>query len=81
LDEHAFMTKAGAVGVAYRLEGATTNASTTANAQRSPQRFERALRQLDETFRVYQYVLKRDSIPFEAKQHANPAVDRILRRP
>ena len=80
VDEHSFMTKAGAVGVAYRLEGADYECLDHSQRAAIAQRFERALRQLDETFRVYQYVIKRHSAPFESKRHANPAVDRILCR-
>jgi type IV secretion system protein TrbE len=80
VDDHTFMTKAGAVGVVYRLEGADYECLDHSQRAAVVQRFERALRQLDETFRVYQYVIKRHSIPFESIRHTSPVIDRILSR-
>ncbi len=54
VDEHAFLTKAGALGVVYHLEGADYECLDHLERRTIAHRFERALRSLDESFRVYQ---------------------------
>ena len=44
-------------------------------------RFEQALRQLDESFRVYQYLIKRPAAPIAGRPHAHPVVDEALQQP
>lgn len=78
VDEHAFMTKAGALGVVYRLEGADYECLDHAERRTIAHRFERALRQLDESFRVYQYLIKRSAAPIAAERHSHPLVDQAL---
>ena len=51
VDEHTFLTKAGAVGVVYRLAGADVECLDHPERQAIARRFEQALRQLDETCR------------------------------
>jgi hypothetical protein len=38
-------------------------------------RLEQAFRQLDERFRVYQYVIKQPPAPLAPERHAHPLVD------
>ena len=59
VDDTTFLTKAGAVGVLYRLQGVDFECLDHPQRQAIAHRFEQALRQLDESFRAYQYVLKR----------------------
>jgi type IV secretion system protein VirB4 len=80
VDDHAFLTKAGAVGVVYRLEGADYECLDHAERRAIAHRFERALRQLDESFRVYQYLIKRPATPIIVERHQHPVVDRALAR-
>ena len=56
VDDHAFLTKAGALGVVYRLRGVDYECLDHPQRQAIAHRFEQALRQLDESFRVYQYL-------------------------
>lgn len=59
VDDHAFITKAGHVGLAYRLEGVDFECLDTAQRRDVVHRFEGALRLLDESCRLYQYLIKR----------------------
>jgi len=78
VDEHAFLTKAGALGVIYRLAGADFECLDHAERRDIARRFERSLRHLDESFRVYEYLLKRPAAPIPASRHSNPAVDQAF---
>ena len=59
VDEHAFLTKAGHVGLVYRLAGSDFECLDRRQRRDIVHRFEAALRLLDETCRVYQYLCKR----------------------
>lgn len=78
VDDHAFLTKAGALGVVYRLDGADYECLDHAERRAIAHRFERALRQLDESFRVYQYLIKRPAMSVAEERHPHPVVDRAL---
>src|SRR5438552_1602549 len=80
IDDTTFLTKAGAVGVVYRLQGVDFECLDHPQRQMVAHRFEQALRQLDESFRVYQYALKRPAAPVTAAPHAHPVVDEALSR-
>ncbi len=79
VDDHAFLTKAGALGVIYRLTGADYECLDHVERRGIAHRFEQALRQLDESFRVYQYLIKRPAAPIAAGHHAHPVVEEALR--
>ena len=79
VDEHAFLTKAGALGIVYRLEGVDYECLDHAERRTIAHRFERALRQLDESFRVYQYLIKRPAAPIATAAHLHPVVDEALK--
>lgn len=78
VDDHAFLTKAGALGVVYRLEGADYECLDHLERRVIAHRFEQALRQLNESFRVYQYLIKRPAAPIAASVHAHPVVREAL---
>ena len=80
VDETTFLTKAGAVGVVYRLHGADAACLDPIERHVVARRFEQALRQLDTSFRVYQYLVKRPAAPITAMPHRHPVVDEALRR-
>src|ERR1700681_2319594 len=80
VDDTTFLTKAGAVGVLYRLQGVDFECLDHPQRQAIAHRFEQALRQLDETFRVYQYVVKRPSRLVACAAHAQPIVNEALQR-
>ena len=80
VDETSFLTKAGAVGVLYRLQGVDFECLDHPQRQTIVHGFEQALRQLDESFRVYQYLIKRPAAVVTAAPHAHPVVEEALRR-
>ena len=60
VDDHTFLTKAGALGVVFRLEGVRlTSASTTTSVARSRSGSSRRSGSSTSRFRVYQYLIKR----------------------
>ena len=64
VDDGTFITKAGDIGVAYRIAGVDYEGCDHPQRRDIVHRFEAALRQLDERYRVYQYLLKRRVEPF-----------------
>ena len=59
VDDTTFLTKAGHVGVVYRLRGIDCEGLTHGQRAAFVHRFEAGLRLLDEHCRVYQYLIKR----------------------
>jgi type IV secretion/conjugal transfer VirB4 family ATPase len=80
IDQHTFLTKAGALGLVYHLKGIDYECLDHAERRDIAQRFERALRQLDESIRVYQYLVKRPAAPIATTPHAHPVVNAALER-
>lgn len=66
VDDDTFLTKAGDVGVVYRLAGADYECLDQAQRRDIVHRFEAALRPLDPACRVYQYLCKRRIDPIVA---------------
>src|SRR6266545_2467440 len=65
VDEHTFLTKAGHIGIVYRLAGVDYECLDQAQRRDVVHRFEAALRLLDESCRVYQYLCKRRIDPIQ----------------
>jgi type IV secretion system protein VirB4 len=81
VDQDTFLTKAGHVGVVYRMRGVDGERLTHAQRQALVHRMEAALRQLDDRCRVYQYLVKRTVDPFVTTPCAHPLVhDAIQQR-
>jgi type IV secretion/conjugal transfer VirB4 family ATPase len=80
VDDHTFMTKAGHVGLVYRLRGIDVDGLTQAQRRALTHRMEAALRQLDERCRLYQYLVKRTVGPFVAPICAEPVAQEALSR-
>jgi type IV secretion system protein TrbE len=59
VDDTTFLTKAGHVGVVYRVRGIDAESLSHAQRRALVHRLEAALRLLDEQHRVYQYLIKR----------------------
>ena len=70
VDDTTFLTKAGHVGVVYRLRGVDYEGLSHPQRQALVHRFEAALRLLDEHCRVYQYL---------AEAHGRPVRRRAVR--
>jgi type IV secretion/conjugal transfer VirB4 family ATPase len=80
VDGRTFLTKAGAVGVAFRLRGVDDECLDHDERRAITLRFEQALRYLDETFRVYQYLIKRPAPAVPGRRHQQALVDQALRQ-
>ena len=80
VDDTTFLTKAGHVGVVYRLRGVDYEGLSHPQRQALAHRFEAALRLLDEHCRVYQYLLKRTVGPFVAAPCDAPIANEAIQR-
>src|SRR5262249_9787980 len=65
VDDHTFLTKAGHVGLVYRLGGLDYECLDQAQRRDIVHRFEAALRLLDESCRIYQYLCKHRIDPIQ----------------
>src|SRR3954471_7012298 len=70
-----FLTKAGAVGVAYRLSPADTECLDLSARVAMTTRAAQALRQLGPDLHLYMYLLKRPTTPPVPASHRNPVLD------
>jgi hypothetical protein len=80
VDPVTFLTKAGAVGVMFRLDGIDDTCLDHAERQVVASRFEQSLRFFDESIRVYQYLVKRPAVLPNASTHPSPIVEEAIRR-
>ncbi|MEP0848130.1 MAG: hypothetical protein HRF50_15070, partial [Phycisphaerae bacterium] len=80
VDDGVFLTKAGHVGVAFRLRGVDTDGLTHAQRRALCRRMEAAFRLLDERCRVYQYLIKRTVEPFAIPPCMQPIAREALAR-
>ena len=79
VDDSAFVTKAGDVGLVYRLYGQDYEGLDHAQRRHVVHQCEAALRLLDERSRVYQYFFKRQAPPISAASCASPVIDQAVR--
>ena len=80
VDDTTFLTKAGHVGVVYRVRGVDYEGLSHPQRQALAHRFEAALRLLDEHCRVYQYLLKRTVAPFVSTACEQPIANEAIQR-
>src|SRR5215218_6613391 len=80
LDDQTFFTKAGHVGVVYRLAGIDFECLDHAQRRDVVHRYEAALRCLDDSCRVYRYLSKRRMPPIEPARCRQPLVHEAVQR-
>jgi type IV secretion/conjugal transfer VirB4 family ATPase len=80
VDDTTFLTKAGHVGVVYRVRGVDPDGLSHGQRQSLTHRFEAGLRLLDEHCRVYQYLVKRTIDPVVAATCAQPVANEAIQR-
>lgn len=80
VDGGTFLTKAGHIGIVYRVKGIDAEALTHAQRQAFTHRIEAALRALDEHCRVYQYLVKRTTGPFVSPSCAQRVAHEAIQR-
>ena len=80
VDDHTFLTKAGHLGIVYRLAGVDYECLDQSQRRDVVHRLEAALRLLDDSCRVYQYLCKRRIDPLEAASCRQPIAEKAIRR-
>jgi type IV secretion system protein VirB4 len=80
VDDTTFLTKAGHVGVVYRVRGVDYEGLSHGQRQTVAHRFEAALRLLDEHCRVYQYLVKRNIAPIISAPCEQPIAHEAIQR-
>ena len=80
VDDQVFLTKAGHVGLVYRLTGVDYERLEPGQRREVVHRYEAAVRLLDETYRVYQYLCKRRIEPLAPAPCRHAVVDDALQR-
>jgi type IV secretion/conjugal transfer VirB4 family ATPase len=80
VDDQTFLTKAGHVGLVYRLAGADYECLDHTQRRDIVHRFEAALRLLDESCRVYQYLCKRRIEPIASAPCAQRLAHEAIQR-
>jgi type IV secretion/conjugal transfer VirB4 family ATPase len=80
VDEHTFITKAGHLGLVYRVSGVDYECLDQVQRRDVVHRFEAALRLLDDSCRVYQYLCKRRIEPIPVETCGKPVVDDAIHR-
>src|SRR5579862_7495119 len=78
VDEHTFLTKSGDLGVVFRVPGVDAECLDHAERDQIARRFEGAVRALDERFRIYQYLLKRDHAEIPHRHYENAVVEEAI---
>ena len=80
VDDHTFLTKAGHVGLVYRVLGVDVEGLDGAQRRALVHQVEAALRLLDASCRVYQYLLKRRIDPLTPGPCADPLAREAIHR-
>src|SRR5689334_13614546 len=80
VDNHAFITKSGGVGVALQVRGVDYECLDHSQRRQVVHRFEAATRILDDKTRLYQYLLKRRASQIPAADHPQPVVHQAIQR-
>ena len=78
VDEHTFVTKSGDLVTVLRTSGVDYECLDPSQLDQIARRFESSLRILDERFRVYQHLLKRDHAVIPARAYANPVLQKAI---
>jgi type IV secretion/conjugal transfer VirB4 family ATPase len=80
IDDHVFLTKSGDLGVVLALDGVDDDCLDNEQREAVTRRFEIALRVLDESMRLSQYLLKQNHSVKAQTRVADPLVDSLLTR-
>jgi type IV secretion system protein VirB4 len=80
VDDNTFLTKAGHVGIVYRVLGQDAEGLTHDQRRLVVHQMEAGLRLLDERCRVYQYVLRQEAEAFTAVPCTRPVAHEAISR-
>src|SRR5712692_11435649 len=78
VDDHTFLTKSGDLIVMLGVQGVDYECLDASQLEQVARRFESAVRIFDENFRLYQYLVKRDSAPLPHRSYDNPVVQQAV---
>ena len=78
IDEHAFLTKSGDLGVVLSVGGVDYECLATSDIDHCTKRLEAAFKLFDENCRVYQYLLKRNGVAIPHRRYDNPVVSAAI---
>src|SRR5271156_2609250 len=76
---HIFLTKTGELGIILEVRGVDYECLDGASIDAFAKRLESALKLFDESYRVYQYLFKRNNETIPYKLYANPIVDAAIK--
>src|SRR6266699_1805004 len=79
IDQHAFLTKTGDLGVILEVRGVDYECLDGASIDALTKRLESALKLFDENYRIYQYLFKRNNQTIPYKLYANPIVNTAIK--
>ena len=75
IDDHVFLTKSGEVGVVIRVQGRDYECLDGIDLNEITRRFEACVRSFNSSFRIYQYLIKRDGVRIPRQPgYGNPIV-------
>src|SRR6267378_1181856 len=78
IDQHVFLTKTGDLGVVLQVLGVDYECLDGNTLDSLTKRLESALKLFDESFRIYQYLFKRNNEPIPHRKYANPIVNTAI---
>jgi type IV secretion/conjugal transfer VirB4 family ATPase len=78
VDDQTFATKGGALVTVLAVQGSDYECLDPGQLDQLARRFESAIRTLDESFRLYQYLIKRDHAPLPRGRYDNPVVEEAI---
>jgi type IV secretion system protein TrbE len=78
IDEHTFLTKSGDLLIVLSARGVDYECLDPSQLDQVARRFESAIRIFDENFRLYQYLVKRDSPSIPHRAYDNPVVQQAI---
>src|SRR5439155_7570108 len=78
IDDEAFLTKSGDVGVVLKVRGVDDECLTREQCDHVARRLTAALRVFDEHCRVYQYLLKREQPAITHERAGHPVVQAAM---
>src|ERR1017187_743179 len=79
IDSHVFLTKTGDLGVILEVRGVDYECLDGNALDGFTKRLESALKLVDENYRIYQYLFKRNNEPIPYKPYGKPIVDTAIK--
>src|SRR3989442_13323892 len=78
VDDYTFLTKSGDLLAVVAVQGVDYECLDHSQLDQLARRFEAAVRIFDESFRVYQYLIKRDNVSIPHRHYDNPVIEEAI---